>query len=62
MAQWLGLRAGTAGSVGSISGWGTGIPRAMPQGTPQKKSKQIKDTFRSIFFLNAQLATVFTTE
>ena len=51
MVQWLGLRAGTAGSVGSISGWGTGIPHVVPQGTPQKKkSKQTKDTFQSIFF------------
>ena len=50
VVQWLGLRAGAAGSVGSISDWGTGIPHAVPQGTPQKKSKQTKDTFQSIFF------------
>ena len=32
--QWLGLSASTAGSTGSISGWGTKIPHA---GRPKKK-------------------------
>ena len=29
MIQWLGHHSSTAGSVGSISGWGTKTPKAM---------------------------------
>ena len=35
--QWLGLRASTAGGMGSIPGWGTKIPQAPRHG---QKTKQ----------------------
>ena len=39
-AQWLGLRASTAGGAGSIPGWGTKIPHAIRCGQNLKKEKK----------------------
>ena len=39
VAQWLRLRAFTAGGTGSIPGQGTKIPHAAPGGQKKKKKK-----------------------
>ena len=42
MVQWLGLCASTAGSAGSIPGWGTKIPLPVVEKKEREKEKKKK--------------------
>ena len=42
MIQWLGLLTVTVEGLGSIPGWGTKIPQAMPMQQKKKKEKKNK--------------------
>ena len=41
VVQWLGLRAPTAGDMGSIPGWGTKIPQAEWLGQIKKRKRSL---------------------
>ena len=56
MVQGLRLCASTAGSTGSIPGWGTKIPHDVQQG--QKKKK--RNLFLELFLFNCKVLTIKT--
>ena len=51
MVQWLGLRASTAGGMGSIPGQGTKIPHA----AQQSKKKKLRYKVKRFDFSESQL-------
>ena len=54
MVQWLGLRASTAGGMGSIPGWGTKTPQAVQLYRKRKKETQLIMAFKTkvYFFID----------
>ena len=51
VVQWLGLRALTAESLGSVPGWGTKILQAIQKNPKNQKTKTTPSFF--FFFFNA---------